>query len=58
MSETGYEQDICHFCHGPDAGYQRTEDGHPNGPFFDSCEQCLRKPDSVQKVNNEKSEFD
>jgi len=58
MNGVGYEQDRCFFCGGPNAGYERREDGQPKGPFRDACEQCARKEYPVQKVNIEKSEFD
>jgi hypothetical protein len=40
----GYENDVCHFCQGLEAGYQRADNAKPRGPFFDACEACARKP--------------
>jgi hypothetical protein len=40
----GYEDVVCHFCGKPEAGYARAEDEKPNGPYFDACENCARKP--------------
>jgi hypothetical protein len=44
LEHTGYADDVCHFCHGKNAGYLRAEDAKPRGPFFDACEKCARKP--------------
>lgn len=59
-SEIGYEQDVCFFCGGPEAGYGRREDGQPKGPYHDACQSCAEKPypQPVQFMNKEQSEFD
>lgn len=49
MSESvGYENDKCHFgfpgCKKTHAGYERAEDAKPRGPFFDACENCVKRP--------------
>lgn len=40
----GYENDRCHFCGAPEAGYARAEDRSARGPFFDACYRCARRP--------------
>ena len=42
--EQGYSKDRCHFCGKRNAGFGRAEDANPSGPFFDACQDCVRKP--------------
>ncbi len=59
MSEPiSYENDRCHFCGKPGAGYQRAEDANPPGPFFDACEPCARKPYPQPRQFREKENSD
>ena len=49
MEQPGYEDDICYFCHGKEAGFQRRKEDEPKGEFHDCCQKCLIKDDADVK---------